>query len=156
MIELTPLKQNTDYSCGPISLKMVLNKYGVKKSEKELIKLCKARSGYGCDPDDIVRAAKEVGCKAMCKQDSSLNELRKFCREDIPVIVDWFSPEVCGHYSVVVGIDEKDICLADPYLGKIRKMDVNEFENRWFELDNYPPKNRCKFALREIVIVKKE
>ncbi len=153
MLKIKPEKQNTSYSCGPVSLKMILNYYGVNRSEKSLIKLASARKGYGCDPDDLVQAAEKLGFKAIYKQNSSIKEIKHYLSKKIPVIVDWFSPTALGHYSVVVGLDRKNLIYADPQFGRIKKMKVDQFENRWFELDDYPPKNQAKFALREIVVV---
>ena len=91
--------------------------------------------------------------KAIYKQNSSIKEIKHYLSKKIPVIVDWFSPTALGHYSVVVGLDRKNLIYADPQFGRIKKMKVDQFENRWFELDDYPPKNQAKFALREIVVV---
>lgn len=155
MIKVKLHKQSTNYSCGPASLKMALSHFGITKSEKSLIKLAGAKKGYGCDPDDIVRAVKKIGLKAVYKKNSSINEIKRFLADDHSLIVDWFSPAVLGHYSVVVDVDKKSITLADPETGKLNKMKINTFLCRWFELDDYPPKDTKKFALRELIVINK-
>jgi len=156
MIELKLHKQETDYSCGPASLKMVLEHFGVEKSEEELIKLTGAKAGLGCTPNDLVRAARELGFDAEYIPTSSLEEVEKLMNEGVMVIVDWFSPEVNGHYSVVVKLTDKEITLANPTHGNNTVMTRNEFLNRWFELDEYPPKDVCKFFLREVICIRKQ
>ncbi len=60
---------------------------------------------------------------------------------DIPVIVDWFSHgtepvkgnTANGHYSVVIGVDDKDIYLLDPEDGKERAFKHDEFLRVWFD-----------------------
>lgn len=132
---------------------MVLDYYHTEKSIEELAELLHATPEYGCDPEDIVRVAQELGFAVEYKQNSSLDEVRRLVEKGIPVIVEWFSPEDNGHYSPVVGFEAATIVLADPLLGTLRKIDTKQFEYRWFELDNYPPQNQASFRLREIIVI---
>jgi len=88
------------------------------------------------------------------KQRSSITELKSLVESGVPVIVEWFSPEDNGHYSPVVGFEGDDILLADSLIGDIRRMPIKQFEIRWFEIDDYPPKEPANFFLREIFIIK--
>jgi len=60
----------------------------------------------------------------------------------VPVIVDWFtrgrkdygdSDVADGHYSVVMRLDDKDIYLQDPEIGRMRKLDREDFMTVWFD-----------------------
>lgn len=153
MIKVNLYKQSTGYSCGPASLKMALSHFGITKSERALIKLTGAKAGLGCTPVDMVRAAKAVGLKARYIQTSSIEEMRQYLDDKHLLIVDWFSPSVSGHYSVVVDLDKTHITLADPEIGKLRKLTIKYFLNHWFELDSYPPKDVKKFFLRELIVI---
>ena len=155
MKNVTLHKQETDYSCGPASLKMVLGYFGVEKSEAELVKLTGASAGLGCEPPTLVTAAERLGFVAEYKTHSSIEEIRERLERDEMIIVDWFSPEVCGHYSVVTEVTDENITLANPTHGDHTVMTHEDFLNHWFELDEYPPKDPCKFFLREIVSIKK-
>ena len=155
MKHVTLHKQETDYSCGPASLKMVLGYFGVEKTEAELIELTGAKAGLGCEPPTIVEAAEKLGFGADYVEYSSLEEIKERMEKDEMVIVDWFSPEVCGHYSVVVELTDENITLANPTHGDHTMMTHEDFLNHWFELDQYPPKDPGKFFLREIVSIKK-
>ena len=66
MLKLKPYIQTTGY-CGPASLKMVLEFYGVKKSEKELAKLSGATHKAGVNPAGLLKAANKLGFKGFIK-----------------------------------------------------------------------------------------
>jgi len=146
MIRLKTFKQSKGY-CGPASLKMVLSAYGINKSESYLAKITKSSRTEGCWEKDIVKAAKEFGLKGYVKQNSSIKELKQLVRKGFPVIVDWFSPEEAGHYSVVVGFDKDKIFLADPHFGKVKKHKIEWFYERWFDVVG------DKLILREIIVI---
>ncbi|MBT7558226.1 hypothetical protein HN743_00265 [Candidatus Woesearchaeota archaeon] len=148
MIKLKPFKQSKGY-CGPASLKMVLSAYGITKSENYLAKITKSSRTKGCDEDNIVKASKILGFKGYVKPNSSIQEVKKLVEKGIPVIVDWFSPEEAGHYSVVVGFEKNKIILADPHFGEIKKHKIDWFEERWFDL----PFNKKGPLLKEIIVI---
>lgn len=152
MIKLSISKQTKGF-CGPFSLKMILDYYGLEKSIDELAETIHATHDYGCDPIDIVEGAKKLGFEAFYKKNSSIEEVKKYVAVNIPVIVEWFSPEDFGHYTPVVGFENHQILLADSLLGDVRKMDIKKFMYRWFELDSYPPKKAENFSLREMIVI---
>jgi ABC-type bacteriocin/lantibiotic exporter with double-glycine peptidase domain len=148
MIKLKTFKQSKGY-CGPASLKMVLGFYGINKSEDYLAKITKSSRKKGCDEKNIVRAAEKFGLKGYVKYNSSIKELKKLIKKGIPVIVDWFSPQENGHYSVVVGFNKDNIFLADPHFGKIMKHKINWFEERWFDLSL----NKKNIFLKGLIVI---
>lgn len=148
MIKIRPLKQSKGY-CGPASLRMVLSFYGIIKSENYLAKTTKSSRNGGSDEENIVKAAKEFGLNGYVKRNSSITELKQLIKRGIPVIVDWFSPEEGGHYSVVVGFERDKIILADPHFGEIRKHKIEWFEERWFDL----PFSSNGPILKEIIVI---
>ena len=142
-IKLKPFqgKNGVGY-CGASSLKIVLDYYGVEKSEKELAKLCKVDKDLGTDDKSIKRVAELLGFKVVIKNNSSFEDIEKWLDKKVPVIVDWFTKgrqeysesEVAdGHYSVVTGLDEKYIYIQDPEIGRIRKLKRNDFMQVWFD-----------------------
>jgi len=148
MIKLKPVKQSVGY-CGPACLKIVMDYYGVSKSERVWAKLTKASRTKGCSESNMMKAAKKLGFKAYVKQRSSIEELKRLNKKGIPVIVDWFSPEEAGHYAVVVGFQGNNILLADSHFGKIKKHKIKWFEERWFDM---PFK---RLVTREIIVIEK-
>lgn len=128
--------------CGPASLKMVFDYYGYDKSEKDVAKMCATTNELGTDAEGIQRAARSIGLKAMTYDNSTLEDIQKWLDKKVPVIVNWFTrgridypqedvPD--GHYSVVVGLDDEFIYLQDPEIGKLRKIDREDFMKVWFD-----------------------
>jgi len=148
MIKIKLAKQTRGY-CGPASLKMVLSAYGINLSEKYLAKLTKTSRIWGCSEENIVKVAKSLGLRAHVKQKSSIKELKKLVGKKIPVIIDWYSPEENGHYSVIIGFEKNRILIADPHFGKIRKEDIKWFEDRWLDIINN------KIINKEIIVIGK-
>lgn len=106
MLKVKPFKQSKAGYCGPASLKMVLDFYRIKKTEKELIKICGATPRYGMGANGFRRAAKKFSFKILIKDFADFSDIKFYLKKKIPVIVDWFSVDN-GHYSVAVGIDSK-------------------------------------------------
>lgn len=128
--------------CGPASLKIVFDYYGVNKSEKEIAKLVGTTKILGTDVDGLVRAAKQLGFKVAVKNNSNFTDIEKWLTKGVPPIVDWFTrgrqdysdaAVADGHYAVVCGIDDKYIYLQDPEIGSIRKIKKNDFKRVWFD-----------------------
>ena len=140
--------------CGPASLKMVLEYYGIEKSEKELTRMCRATANSGVEAKPIVEVAKKLGLKAIIKDNSNLNDLKKLLAKKIPVIVDWFSTDD-GHYSVVVGLDKKYIYLEDPELGRLNKIKREIFYRTWFDFTGNFIKKSSDVILRRILVIHK-
>ncbi len=157
MIKLKPFRQ-TPGLCGPASLKMVLDYYGVSVSEQELARLSVSSGEKGTSVSGLVKAAKHFGFKAFLKKNSSLKDLEYFVNKKIPVIVDWFN-EDDGHYSVVVDINKKEDVLMDPALRKIliyirRKVFSREtFLRIWFDFPGDHINSPKDLVLRLMLVV---
>ncbi len=128
--------------CGPAALKIVLDYYGVHKTEKELAELAGLVPGLGVDDESIAKAAKLLGFNVEIKNESSFEDIEKWLSRGVPVIVDWFTrgrqdyndSEVAdGHYSVVIGLDDEYIYLQDPETGGERKIGRENFMKVWFD-----------------------
>jgi ABC-type bacteriocin/lantibiotic exporter with double-glycine peptidase domain len=152
MLDLRTFEQSNGY-CGPASLKIVLDYYGVRKSERALAELCGATRERGTSARGLVSAARKLGFDAYMKTGSSLKELEALSRE-VPVIVDWCHQSEGGHYSVVAGFNGKDIVLSDPYGGKIVEMPKMEFDSRWY--DFYGDRPRQPYIVRRMIVVKRK
>ena len=128
--------------CGPASLKMVFDYYGYDKSEKDIAEMCGTTDELGTNVEGIQKAVEEMGLRSEIKDNSSFEEIQKWLGKKVPVIVNWFTrgridyPEESvpdGHYSVVVGLDEEFIYLQDPEIGKLRKIEKDDFMKVWFD-----------------------
>ena len=143
LLDVKPFQETLDADmCGPASLKIILEYYGVNKSEDELAKLAGHKKGLGIDDKGIKRVAEKLGFKVKIKNNSSFKDIESWLSKGVPVIVGWFtkgraycgdSSTADGHYSVVMGLDDEFIYLQDPELGSIRKIERNSFMRVWFD-----------------------
>lgn len=149
--------------CGPASLKMVFDYYEIEKSEEEIAKLCGTTENSGTDDQGIKKAAESLGLKAEIKNNATFKDIREWLNKKIPVIVNWFtrgridyddSQVPDGHYSVVVGLDDKFIYLQDPEIGKLRKIQRNDFMKVWFDFKGEYI-NSEELIIRQIIAVYK-
>jgi len=153
MIKLKPFRQTPGF-CGPVSLKMVFDYYGISVSEAKIAKVAGATQEKGCSIKGLIKTAKYFGFRTYLKRESSFDDLRYFVKKKkVPVIVDWFSEDE-GHYSVVVDIDKKNITLIDPSLkrGK-RKFTTEEFLRVWFDFPGKYIKDPKEVILRLMLVI---
>ena len=151
MIRIKPFRQTAGF-CGPSSLKMVLDYYGVSVTESALAKAAGASRKEGASKDGLIKAARHFGFKVFSKEKSKLGDLRRFIKRGVPVIVDWFF-EDDGHYSVAVDINQKEITLIDPALGGERKMSLERFTRLWFDFPGKAVKEPKDLVLRLMMAV---
>jgi predicted double-glycine peptidase len=149
--------------CGPASLKIVLDYYGVEKTEKELAELTGLVSDLGISDKDIVRAAESLGFRAEIKTESNFAEIEEWLEKGTPVIVNWFtrgrqdyddSEVPDGHYSVVSGLDDDYIYLQDPEIGGERKIKREDFLRVWFDFPG-PEIKPDELIIRQLLAIYK-
>lgn len=169
MLPISPIGQLPGH-CGPASLRMVLHYYGIYPSDKELASRAKASTSKGTSPPNMVKAARSYGLNAKWIQNSSFAQINSFLKKKIPVIVDWYAVDdenvvhntylggdsigpPDGHYCVVVGLDSKNIFLADPEYVKIRKVSRKIFYQNWFDFSADFIRTKKDLHLRGIIII---
>lgn len=151
MLKLKPFKETPGH-CGPASLKIVLEYFGIIKIEKELARMC-GLTKAGTKTKNMLKTAKKFGLKGFIKDFSDIKDIKKWVIDKkIPVIVDWFL-EDDGHASVVVDIDSKNIYLLDPRIGKIRKLNLKIFKRIWFDFPGDFIKSKNQLILRRMMVV---
>lgn len=163
LLKLDPFQETLHAGmCGPASLKIVLDYYGVHKSEQELAILTDVTE-LGTRAENIAYAAETLGFKTLIKNDSSFNDIEEWLGKKVPVIVNWFTrgrsdysdSEVAdGHYSVVAGLDAEHVYLQDPEIGKIRKMKREDFMKVWFDFTGVTIKSD-ELIIRQLIAVYK-
>jgi len=162
MLKIKPFQETLNAGmCGPASLKIVFDYYGVKKSEKELAKLCKHNKDLGVDDEKMKKTAESLGFKVKIKNNSSFKDIERWLDKKVPVIVDWITrgrrdypdSEVAeGHCSVVAGLDDEYIYLQDPEIGKIRKLKRSDFMKVWFDFKGEYIKAN-ELVIRQIMVI---
>jgi predicted double-glycine peptidase len=145
MLDVRPFQETLhEGMCGPASVKIVLDYFGVDKSEAELAEMM-GKTDLGTDERGIVTAARSLGFEAVVKNESDFDDIQSWLDKKIPVIVDWFTrgradyPDSAiadGHYSVVAGLDSENIYLQDPELGALRTLKREDFKKVWFDFSS--------------------
>lgn len=162
MLKVKPFQETLGASmCGPASLKIVLNYFGVEKTEKELAKLCGHNKILGVDAKGIKKVAESLRFKVAVKNESTFKDIEKYLKKNIPIIVNWFTrgrkdyldaetPD--GHYSVVCGLDDEFIYLQDPEIGEMRKIKRYDFMRVWFDFEgDYLKKD--ELIIRQLIAI---
>ena len=161
---LLPVKpfRETPNMCGPASLKMVFDYYEVNKTEKEIAKMC-GTTELGTSGKAMKLTAESLGFNVKIKTKSNFEDIQHWLNKKVPVIVDWFtrggdnytdSDIADGHYSVVVGLDNKYIYLQDPEIGRVRKIKRDDFMVVWFDF-NGKYINPKELVIRQIIVIYK-
>jgi len=139
-------QQNKGY-CGPASVKMVLDSYGITKTQREIGEFLGATKEDGCDIPSNLKVFNKLGLWAKYQKDSSLEEVEKFIEHGIHPILYWNRRNLGGHYSVFAGIDKERVYVADPGNTKrIISFTRERFLERWVD----PQNSRDK---REIIVI---
>jgi len=153
--EMRRVKQVSIYACGPAVEEMLFSFFGVKVSQKSMIKSLRAQTKvreYGLNVKDLTRATSFLGKKEYYfweKRDATIHDLwRAVHTFKSPVGVEWqgvfYENEDgdSGHYGVVTGVDKKTgyVRIADPYFNGIfryngvdRRFPIRLFEKRWWD-----------------------
>lgn len=125
-------KQDTDYTCGPASLQMVLSFFNDHKSEACIAKKAHTDKEAGTAHKWMIEVAEREGFYCYVNNNSSLEELKNFIGTGLPVIVHFTEPSgEESHYSVIKGFGKKQLILNDPWNGKDFKIKEKDFLSRW-------------------------
>lgn len=131
-IQVPFFKQDTDYTCGPVALQMILKFLSDYKSEESLAKKLKTKKETGTEISNMIDVVSREGFYSYTNEDSTLEEIEYFINSGFPVLVEYIEPsDNISHFSVVIGISRGEIVMNDPWNGKNFKISANEFEKRW-------------------------
>jgi predicted double-glycine peptidase len=140
------IQQNKGY-CGPASVKMVLDSYGITKTQREIGEFLGATKENGCTPKQIISGLKKINFKSSYKKNMSLKLVERYLEKNIPLIIYW-SPRGYGHYSVIIGLEEDKVFIADPKKSEILSFKKSDFLRKWVDVDNSKDKH-------EVIIIKR-
>jgi ABC-type bacteriocin/lantibiotic exporter with double-glycine peptidase domain len=148
-------------------MRMVCAAFDRTSTESRLRRLA-GTTRDGTDHAGMIAGAMAAGATVFAKDRGSLDELKWFLRQGLPVIVGWWSMEPgdrpfnpnwtlrerrrfdCGHFSVVSEITDEDVEIVDPQdgddgnrVGHTRKS-VRRFLATWNDTDTaaYRPVRR--------------
>ena len=145
-------------NCGPATLSMMLNWYGLNVTQAELGNKMRPYQNAAGDNDDktiftyeFVDWAESYALLAVGRVNGDIELLKTFTANGIPVVVKtWLNlDEDIGHFRLVRGFDETKgvIIQDDSYQGKDREIKYFDFLSMWqpFNYDYmviYTPENR--------------
>lgn len=165
MLEIEPYKQSAPGYCGPACLKMVLQYFGIEKSEEELSELAECNPRRGTSGERLLEAAQFYGLEGIIKDNATLGDLREIVSEKkVPLIVDWFSYQldrhysvikdnVDGHYSIVVDVDVSYVHIIDPSFGELHSIRRGTFRRLWFDFPGDYLKRPEEIILRRMIVL---
>ncbi|MDD4160995.1 MAG: C39 family peptidase [Methanothrix sp.] len=145
LFSMPDTRQSTEYSCGAAALQAVLGYWGRDIGEEDMREILNTNEESGTYPDDVIRVADALGLQAEYKENMTMADLENYVAQGIPIMVDcqawrsvsqynesWADTWYNGHWMVVIGIDENNVTLEDPYiLGDRGFLSREEFEMRW-------------------------
>ena len=125
-------KQDTRYSCGPTALEMMMAYFKVRLGEEKLGRRLKVTKRYGTRNGKLIDAARKAGFYVYVNDEATIEEVRFFLRQRLPVLVNFLEPyNNEGHFTVITGLEEEQIIMNDPWNGKGFKMKIRDFVRRW-------------------------
>jgi len=124
--------------CGPTSLAMCLEYYGLKKATLDVgVKMGAVNSAkntfLGTDPFKILAAAKAYGFNGSEYNDSgSVDWLKKMTEKGFPVVFNAVTSEwPGGHYMVCTGVKGNTVYFNDPAIGTERTYSISQVKAIW-------------------------
>lgn len=128
--------QDTNYTCGPSSLKMALSVYGLSYNESTLAGLTGAKAKVGTSIEGIVNTVNGLGkgLKAWNETFKSWETLRTYLSKGYPVILRIASYITPGgeHYVLLCGLNlqTSQAELGDPSNGGFRATTTTDLRER--------------------------
>jgi len=125
------------YYCGPTSLGMIMQYYGVDKATKTLANLCGTGTN-GTGYNEMVSIAKKFGFSgSYVATGKNIDFLKSATAAGKPVLVhvdtQGYWP---GHYMVVTGVHDGRVYLNDPWRGGARSYTIAQFNAQWASRNN--------------------
>ncbi len=142
-------EQETDWTCGPASMRMVLDALGIKKSEKQLIKLLRTNKQVGTWNESFPCLAEKYKLNYVAERNSTLSSLRNYLRKGYLLIVSYYLPkDKVSHYSVVKKISRGFIYFLDPFQGPSHKYKINQFIKLWNKKSEHDEERRWFIGIK--------
>lgn len=143
-------KQETEYTCGAAATKMILEHFGVHKTEAQIIKELKTNKKRGTWTKNFSILAEKFNLDYWVKSNSTIKDLKNYQKKGYLLIINYFIPEEkCDHYSVLRKIDSKYIYFIDPWFGPDYKYPLKEFQNLWHSNFNFEKEKRWFIAIKK-------
>lgn len=150
MKNLPYFKQQTEYTCGPASLKMVLHALGINVSEKQMVKELGTTRKTGTANVAFPTVAEARKLTYLTGRNGTMQDLRGLLRRGYKIIVGYFyEPDEEGHYAVVKEVGWFRIVLADPKEGPSHTHSIRHFKKIWHNDPTFDAEEGWYFAVKK-------
>ncbi len=140
VLPVSHFEQEENYTCGPASLRIVLDYLGRRATERQLVKLSKTGSEHGTDPDDLVAAARTLRYKVRWHEHWTVRSVIRTLKAGLPVIANHQQTRKKGdgHYAVIIGYTKHgEFVLSDPSCDdRFRLVPIKRFMKMWYEIED--------------------
>jgi len=155
-MEIPYFKQETLYTCGAATSRMILCYYEIDKSEAQLVEILDITPENGTTLSKIKEFFENLGfnCDYFQRVESTekaFKKLENYLKEDIPVIISvnrfdydtvterldietmWEERDFSYHFIIPTGIDVSDVYFNDPHerIGRY-KLSRKNFLRAWY------------------------
>jgi len=113
-------------------MRMVLENCGIKKTEKQVIKLLGTNKIRGTWTKSYPQLAEKYNLNYTVRRNSSLKEMKELMKQGYIILTSYYMPkEKVDHFIVVKEIDKDYIYFYDPFYGPDHKYKLSYFEKVW-------------------------
>ena len=143
-------KQETNYTCGAAAMRMALESFGIRRSEKQVARVLKTNKVRGTWPRNFTPVAERFKLNHATMRNATIKDLKEFQKKGYIIIV-CYSPTgiTCDHYSVVKRVDNKKIYLLDPDIGEDHEYSLTFFRRIWKCDPRYDDERGWFFAVKK-------
>lgn len=144
--------QETDHTCGPAALKMVLEHlWGIRVAEESLAARLGTDDFIGTRQRVLVRFIEELGLQGQERHtDTTIADLERLLDDGYVVMVCYYlEEEATDHYAVVQAVTRDHMVLQDPWLGPGTTLAREMFDAHWYSDPKVPARrDRWLLAIR--------
>lgn len=147
-------EQETQFTCGPAVLKMILQYHGEYMGERRLRRYTKTSPKTGTNHQELITASRKLGYHCFVKQNARPYDVKSFINRGLPTIINWQEPDTKeGHYSVIFGYTADYFYVHDPYKPRRKVIPIKALlplwhdggQQRWFMIAS---KDKVSTAMR--------
>ncbi len=148
-IDIPHHEQETDFTCGPAALKMVLDGlWGIRIEEQSLAEQLGTDAHIGTRQKVLAKFVEDLGLESVVHHSTTkVSEIGQLMRaRHVVIVCYWLESENTDHYAVVSRINNREIVLHDPWTGPESSMSLEEFDAAW-RGDSSVPMRRDRWLL---------